>query len=334
MHKSLLHFIFLSFFLPLNSCGETGKSTVSELDSTKNEITNQEENPIEISPETMEKTVFYLASDELKGRKTGTEGIEEAALFIEDIFSNHKIQPYFSTYRDTFSVNETEAFNIVGYIEGNDPKLKEEFIIIGAHYDHVGITKALNGDDIANGANDNATGTAAVLEIAKHFSKTKKNKRSLLFVLFSAEEMGLKGSFHLSKKLREEGLNLYAMLNIEMIGIPMKDKTYSAYLTGYKNSNFAEKFNLYTGKNVFGFLPQAEAYKLFQRSDNYPFFQQFSVPAQTLSSFDFTNYDYYHHVEDEAELMDYNFMANLTEYLILGIKEMANTSSKEIKLAM
>ncbi|HZJ35882.1 MAG TPA: M20/M25/M40 family metallo-hydrolase [Gillisia sp.] len=288
-------------------------------------------NPV-ILKASVKKNLEYLSSNELLGRETGTEGIEEAAVFIEIVFEENNIKPYFKTYRDTFGVGNKTAYNLIGVLEGSDPVLKKEFIILGAHYDHIGVGKAINGDSIANGANDNASGTVGVLELAKHFSKIHDNKRSLLFVLFSAEEMGLRGSKQLAEKLNSEGLNLYAMLNFEMIGVPMQDKNYLAYITGFEGSNLAQKFNEYSNSKIFGFLPQANEYKLFKRSDNYPFFQEFNVPAQTISTFDFTNYDYYHHVSDEAEKMDFSHISNLIQSVIPGIYKMANTSEKEIKL--
>ena len=134
----------------------------------------------------------------------------------------NNIKPYFKTYRDTLTNFHKPAFNIVGFIEGNDPKLKNEFVIIGAHYDHIGrVSTPVNGDDIANGANDNASGTTVMSEVAKYFAKNKTNKRSILVVFFSAEEKGLLGSYHLAKKLKEQHFNLYTMLNFEMLGVPM-----------------------------------------------------------------------------------------------------------------
>lgn len=284
----------------------------------------------EITSENIQNALNLLASDSLQGRKTGTQGIEKAAEYIESVFEKFGIQPYFETYRDHFQAKDSiSAFNIVGYIEGSDPKLKDQLVILGAHYDHVGIVAPIAGDSIANGANDNAAGTIAILEIAKYFT-SKKPKRSIVFALFSAEELGLLGSKHLAKKLKEQQADIYTMLNFEMIGVPLENKPYMAYLTGYNTSNFAEKFNEYAGKKVFGFLPQAKKYKLFFRSDNYPFFETFGIPAQTLCTFDFTNYPYYHHVEDEAELMDVEHMENLILSILPGIEKMANTEGKEI----
>src|SRR5690606_13408347 len=151
-----------------------------------------------------------------------------AAVFIEILFEENNIRPYYKTYRDSFEVGNKTGYNIVGFLEGNDPVLKKEFIILGAHYDHIGAVKAIQGDSIANGANDNASGVVGVLELAKHFSKTNDHKRSFLFVLFSAEETGLQGSKQLAERLNSEGLNLYAMINFEMIGVPMQAGDYLA----------------------------------------------------------------------------------------------------------
>ena len=255
-----------------------------------------------------------------------------AASYIEENFRKNNIKPYFKTYRDTFQVDGITGYNIVGYLEGKDPVLKDQFIVLGAHYDHIGTAKAVGNDTIANGANDDASGTVAVMEIAEQLSKLDNNKRSVIFALFSGEELGLKGSQHLASRLKKEGLDLYVMFNFEMIGVPMKDKSYLAYLTGYEKSNLAEKFNEYSNGEILGFLPQAKNYNLFMRSDNYSFFEAFNAPAQTLSTFDFTNYEFYHHVSDDASQMDYAHMSNLIEAVFPGIEKMLNSSEREIKM--
>ncbi|GAA3616790.1 M20/M25/M40 family metallo-hydrolase [Flavivirga amylovorans] len=282
--------------------------------------------------ENVKSSLEYLASDELEGRHTGSKGIEKAAVFIEDFFKENNIKPYFETYRDSFNLNSIVGYNVVGYIEGHDPELKNEFVILGAHYDHIGTAEPVNGDSIANGANDDASGTVAVLEWAKYFSKSKSNKRSLLFTLYAAEEMGLKGSGHLAKRLKGEALNLYTMINFEMIGVPRAENETIAYLTGYKKSNMAEKLNSYVKEDIVGFLPQAKEYNLFKRSDNYPFFNAFQIPAQAISTFDFTNFDYYHHVDDEADKMDFEHMTSFINKMIPALEGMTNASTKEIKM--
>jgi len=325
MRKITLNFTILAAILLFSSCGNSQAVTTSEeVRTSLNTNVQQAE---------VEELLYFLSSNELKGRQTGTEGIELAAQKIESIFEENGIQKYFDTYRHNFEIDGVEGFNVVGMLEGNDPKLKDEYIILGAHYDHIGIQELVEGDSIANGANDNAAGTVAVVELAKKFAEIDDNKRSIMFVLFSAEEMGLVGAKKIAQQLKEDELNLYTLFNFEMIGVPMNDKDYIGYLTGYENSNFAEKFNEYSGEKVLGFLPQAKEYNLFKRSDNYPFFEEFNVPAQTISTFDFTNYEYYHHVADEAEKLDVAHMTNVIESVIPGILKMANTPEKEIKLS-
>lgn len=273
----------------------------------------------------------YLASNDLNGRDSGSEGIEMAAKYIENHFKSYRVKPYFETYRDTLSNFKDVAYNMVGIVEGSDPQLKNEYIVIGAHYDHIGIVQMENGDAIANGANDNASGTSTVLELARYFGTQKTNKRSLIFALFSAEEKGLLGSKHLAKKLKEEELNLYAMLNFEMTGVPLQGKDYFVYITGYDMSNLAEVSNTYAKGNLVGFLPTAKEYNLFQRSDNYPFHEEFGVPSHTFCTFDFTNFNHYHKVGDEPDIMDFAHMATLVNKMVPVLEGIANAPTQEIQ---
>ena len=287
----------------------------------------------QVAEENVIKTLSYLTSDELEGRDSGSEGIEKAAVYLENLLKENGVKPYFKTYRDTLSNFDKPAFNIVGFIEGTDKKLKNEFVVIGAHYDHIGMLQnGVNGDVIVNGANDNATGTTAVTEVAKYFAKFKNNKRSILFVFFSAEEKGLLGSKHLAAKLKEQKMDLYFMFNFEMIRVPMKDKGMDFYLTGFGKSNMATTMNDYAGEKLVGYLPIETKYMLFRASDNYPFFTEFNVPAQTVSTFDFENFEFYHQPDDEFELMDTKHMTNVISKTIPVLEQMINAPKKEIKL--
>ncbi|WP_282044175.1 M28 family metallopeptidase [Winogradskyella flava] len=288
---------------------------------------------IEITATDIKTSMEYLASDELGGRATGSEGIEKAAVFIENYFKTNDIMPYFETYRDTFKLGELIGYNLVGMIEGNDPNLKNEFIILGGHYDHIGKGKEVNSDSIANGANDDASGTIAAMEFGRYFSKSKSNKRSILITLYSAEEMGLKGSGHLAERLKQSGLNTYTMINFEMIGVPRAADKSMAYMSGYNRSNFAPILNKYAGEEVVGFFPKAKEFQLFFRSDNFPFFKEFNMPAHAISTFDFTNFDYYHHVDDEADKMDYDHMASFINKMIPALEGMMNAPTKEVVLS-
>jgi len=318
--KNLVYLFLLTAFI---SCGQSVKKAEQS-----------SENIYQVSESSIKSNLEYLSSDELKGRQFGTDGINFAAKYIEGVFKKNNVKPYFKTYRDSFQHKGKAGYNLVAFKEGTDPKLKKEIVVLGAHYDHIGImakNKSVKGDSIANGANDNAAGTTSVIELAKYFSG-RETKRSIMFVLFSAEEEGLIGSKHLAKRLAEEKAPIYLMLNFEMIGIPLVNTSYTAYLTGFKESNMGAKFNEYAGKEVFGFFEKAKEYQLFKRSDNYPFYKEMKIPAQTLCTFDFSNYSYYHHVDDEAELMDISHMKNLIEEVIPGIEGMVNSAEKEIQL--
>lgn len=344
--KSLL---VISVSVLLTTCGSPKlvstpvDTKVSEIQTSQSIVENKE------AKKTIEKTTIssnmeftnaekigvlmeYLASDELKGRDSGSEGIEKAAVFIEEYLKASGVDPYYKNYRDTLTNFEPTSYNVVGVLEGSDPNLKDEFILIGAHYDHIGIITAVDGDNIGNGANDNASGTAAIMEIARYFGERRSNKRSLIFAWFSAEEKGLLGSKHLAKRLKHEELNLYAMLNYEMVGVPLKDKNYFMYVTGYEMSNLAEISNGYASENLIGFLPTAKTYGLYQRSDNYPFAEEFDIPSHTFCTFDFTNFNFYHKPGDEVEVIDLKHMAEVVNKSIPVVEGIANSISQELRM--
>lgn len=296
-------------------------------------------NPIDQSnfakEEKVSSTLKFLTSDENLGREAGTKQMENVATFLETIFKENNVPPYFKTYKDTLSNFQWPAYNIVGYLEGNDSNLKNEFVIIGAHYDHIGQLKGddvVNGDAIANGANDNAAGTTAVSEVVKYFAATKSNKRSLLFVFFSAEEKGLLGSKHLAAKLKKQNMDLYFMFNYEMIGVPMMNKDMLLYITGFGKSNMAMKMNEYAGEKLIGYIPAETKYGLFRASDNYPFYYEFDVPAQTVSTFDFENFKFYHQPDDEFDQMNIPHITHVINKTIPVLEKMINAPTKEIKL--
>ncbi|MFD1015664.1 M28 family metallopeptidase [Winogradskyella rapida] len=286
----------------------------------------------ELTQQAIQTSMSYLASDELEGRATGTAGLEKAAVYIENYLKANGIKPYFKTYRDSFKVKDIDGYNIVGVIEGQDPVLKNEFVILGGHYDHIGKGKTVEGDSIANGANDDASGTLAAMEFGRYFAKTKSNKRSILITLYDAEELGLLGSTHLATRLKGQGINAYTMLNFEMIGVPRAEGEIMAYMSGYEESNFAEKLNAYANAEVIGFFDKAKQMSLFRRSDNYPFYKALQIPAHAISTFDFTNFDYYHHVDDEADKMDYGHMLKFINTMIPALEGMINAPNKEVIL--
>ncbi len=324
-----IHSIALwSLVLCLVSCGSPKDTVPSESPGASAEV--MEEAFSQASD--MEDIVGFLASDALKGRDTGSEGLDAAADYLSSRLEAFGIEPFFESYLDTLVNTKETAYNVVGAIKGADPELAGEILLIGAHYDHIGIVPLKNGDGIANGANDNASGTATVLELARYFSGAGAPKRTLVFAFFSAEERGLLGSKHLAERLQASGNALYGVLNFEMTGVPMQGKDYLVYMTGFQKSNLAEVSNAYAGDKVVGYLPQASEYNLFQRSDNYPFFQVYEVPAHTYSTFDFTNYAYYHQPGDEVDQMDFSHMAHLVNRMIPVVSGIANGPQGELKL--
>jgi hypothetical protein len=320
-----LYFLLLFALLACKS----NTTTVSEKES------KSISEPLEITYKVNEAEVSdflkYLSSDELEGRETGTKGIEKAAVFLEDFFKKNNVKPYFSSYRDTLTNFKSPAYNIVGVLEGTDPMLKKEFVVLSAHYDHIGLEKKQQEDVINNGANDDASGVTAVAQMAKYFSETKSNKRSILLIFFAGEEKGLLGSKSLVQKLQKQNFNLYAQLNIEMIGVAMK-RDYLAYITGFDKSNMAEKINEYTGKKTIGFLPKEAEYQLFYRSDNYSFYEAFRKPCHSISTFDFENFDFYHHVSDEFKLMDIPHMTSFIQEFLPAVTRIATTPTQEITM--
>ena len=287
----------------------------------------------EMSTSEIKSMVGFLAADNVEGRDTGSHGREQAALYIEKKLLSYDVTPYFSTYRDSFKINDLEAYNIVGYLEGIDSILKKEVVLIGAHYDHIGFrARPVTNDTIANGANDNASGTATVLAMAKYFGAMKNNKRSIIFALFTAEELGLRGSRHLAERLSTEKLNLYTMINFEMMGVPFLDRDYQVFATGHDLSNMAEVLNKYAGNKLVGKSEEAAKFNLFKRSDNYAFYEQFNIAAQTISSCDLTNFDFYHHVDDESDKLDYEHMASVVNKFLPTLERVINSEVQEIKM--
>ncbi|MGB2405040.1 MAG: M28 family metallopeptidase [Flavobacteriaceae bacterium] len=304
-----------------------------EKQSAPTDYTASSEVQQQIKVEDIAKHLNYLASDEMKGRDTGSPEIERAAAYISTHFSENGVQPYFSSYYDTLQNYDGLAYNVVGLVPSQN-KESNEFILIGAHFDHIGVMKPLENstDSIGNGANDNATGTTVVMELARYFGANPPQERSLIFALFSAEEKGLRGSKHLAQKLKSEDMNLPLMLNFEMMGIPMNHYDYSTYVTGYNKSNLAELVNEVAQKPLAGFLETAESFNLFRRSDNAPFYDEFGIPAHTFSSFDFTNFDFYHKAGDEPSLMNPEFMTEMTNEFIPVIESFANRSELAVKM--
>ncbi len=207
-------------------------------------------------------------------------------------------------------VIEQKLKNVVGVLPGKSKK--DEYVIFSGHYDHLGIGKPNNEQDsIFNGANDDAAGTTAMILLSKYFSRLKeKNERTIIFVAFTAEEVGGFGSRYFSKQLNAD--KIMAMFNIEMIGTESKWGTSSAYITGFEKSNMGKILQANLADSKFKFEPDPyPKQNLFYRSDNATL-AELGVPAHTISTSKMDSEKFYHTVNDEIETLD---MTNMTEII-------------------
>jgi hypothetical protein len=206
-------------------------------------------------------------------------------------------------------LNRQHLTNLVGIIPGKSKP--EECIIFSAHYDHLGIGKPdEKGDSIYNGANDDASGTAAVITLAKYFTKLHTNVRTLIFVAFTAEEIGEFGSAYFSKNFDPD--KVMAMFNIEMIGTESKWGKNSAYITGYDKTDMGSILQTNLVNSQFKFYPDPYPEQgLFLRSDNATLARK-GVPAHTISTSKMDSEKYYHTQGDGVETLD---LDNMTEII-------------------
>jgi len=218
-------------------------------------------------------------------------------------------------------LTEQRLKNVVGVIPGKSKKA--EYVVFSAHYDHLGIGKPdKNQDSIFNGANDDAAGTTAVMMLAKYFSAAKNNERTLIFVAFTAEEIGGYGSRYFSKQLDPD--KVMALFNIEMIGTESKWGTNSAYITGYEKSDMGKILQANLADSKFHFEPDPyPKQNLFYRSDNATL-AALGVPAHTISTSKMeeapNNEPNYHKQSDEIGTLDMNNMAEIIKAIALSSK--------------
>ena len=278
-----------------------------------------------IQVEETKDILFTLASDEMKGRESSSGGYQLATDFVTNFFEENGIEPFYPAYKDSLQTKDVWSYNLVGRIGSFDNE--KPTILIGAHLDHIGVNEENQKDSIFNGANDNASGSTAVLQIAE-FLATKEWNQNIIVALFADEEKGLRGAAHLAERLMEEGVSLVYMVNFEMLGATLTTGENQVYMTGYNLSDMPEKMNTYAPEFV-QFLPEAKQYNLFRRSDNYSFYKIHNIPAQTVSTFDFKNYDYYHKAGDEAEKLD---VANMNRVISTSAYVLARMFEDEVSI--
>jgi hypothetical protein len=307
-----------------------------------------------ITKKDLEKHLMVLASDSLEGRETGMLGQKMAAEYIANHFKNIGIPPCVTTknrytkrntttyfqefktqsdrYRRLFKKKKIiEGENVLGYIEGTD--LKDELVIITAHYDHLGKQDSL----IFNGADDNGSGTAATLEIAEAFMMAKKDgngpRRSVLIMPVSAEEKGLLGSKYYTKKPIFPLEKTVANLNIDMIGRvdERHDDGNYVYLIGSNRiSNELHDISEQINKEYIGieldytFNAEDDPNRYYYRSDHYNFAKN-NIPV--IFYFNGTHEDY-HKATDTIEKLDFEKIQKITRLIFLTAWELANRDER------
>lgn len=215
-------------------------------------------------------------------------------------------------------ITEINYSNVVGIIPGKSKK--DEMVIFSSHYDHLGVAnKPIAGDSIYNGANDDAAGTTAVMLLANYFAKQKNNERTLVFVAFTAEEIGGFGSQYFSTH-NMDAEKIVAMFNIEMIGTESKWGKNSAFITGFEKSDFGKILQKNLVGSTFKFEPDPYPKEnLFYRSDNATL-AALGVPAHTISTSKMDNEKNYHKLSDEVATLDLDNMTEIIKSIAISCK--------------
>jgi hypothetical protein len=209
---------------------------------------------------------------------------------------------------------ELPLFNVAGIIPGKTKP--NEYVVFSGHYDHLGILKPVQGDSIANGADDDASGTTAVISLAKYYKKLNNNARTLVFVAFTAEEIGEYGSQYFAKTIDPD--KVVAMFNIEMIGKASKFGQNSAFITGFERSDFGTILQKNLEGTAFKFYPDPYPDQdLFYRSDNASL-ARVGVPAHTISTDQIDIDKYYHTVKDEFSTLDVGNITSTIQAIALS----------------
>jgi hypothetical protein len=318
----------------------------------------------EISANSMRGHLSFLASDLLEGRGTPSRGLDLAAEYIAAQFRRAGLEPagddgYFQTadwnvvrLRSPGGVraqNNTpntpqqptgspqpappaadappvKVRNVIGILRGSDPVLKDSYVLVTAHYDHLGIRENLQGDKIFNGANDDASGTVSVIELAAAFATLKvRPKRSLVFITFFGEERGLVGSRYYGAHPIFPIEKTVADINLEQVGRTDDSEgpqVSAAAVTGFDFSDVGtilQKAGELTGVKIFKHPINSDRY--FGASDNQALADQ-GVPAHTVSvAYQFSDY---HKVGDHWDKVDYDNMAKVDRTVALAITMIAN----------
>jgi hypothetical protein len=323
----------LIFFTVLHSFAQ--KKTVNNDDPTK--FMNS------ITAEKLKTKLTVVASDEMEGRDTGSKGQKKAGAYLVDQYKKSKIsfpkgatsyyQAIPASYLNAkYNENLPDSENIWAYIQGSEKP--EEVVVISAHYDHVGIK---NGD-VYNGADDDGSGTVAVVQIAEAFQKAKKEghgpKRSILFLHVTGEEHGLHGSRFYSEHPLFPIANTIADINIDMIGRRDFDHPNTnnyVYVIGADRLS-SDLHNITVAQNDkythldldFKFNDPKDPNHFYERSDHYNFAKN-GIPAVFL--FNGVHADY-HQKTDEVDKIEFDALAKRAQLAFVIAWDLANRPDK------
>jgi hypothetical protein len=281
------------------------------------------------------RRIGIIADDSMRGRDTPSPGLESTARYIAGEFRHFGLTPagdsgsFIQRYPLPAGRSDARgngrgrtAPNVVGILEGSDSVLKREYIVLSAHMDHVGIGAPVNGDSIYNGADDDASGTSGVLELAEALSQPgARPKRSVLFLTVSGEEHGLWGSSWFSEHSPVPMTQIVADLNIDMIGRNWKD---TIVVIGKEHSDLGATLDRVNRahpelgmKAIDDIWPEENFYF---RSDHYNFARK-GVPI--LFFFNGTHPDY-HGPNDEPDRIDAEKEARIIRLIYLITQEVGD----------
>jgi len=286
-----------------------------------------------VNAQDVENWVTRLAADQMRGRVNGSREITEASEWIAGQFEAAGLTPVpgqGSYFQEHDHGKEFPYRNVIGYLKGNDSQLADEYIILSAHYDHIGTKDNM----VFNGADDNASGVSAVIGLA-HTLAQSKPKRSILFVAWSGEEEGLLGSkYYTEHPLLPLG-NAVLNLNFEMVGHTQGMGKRQFWITGAEHSTLYASLkqigDMWGWKVTASPFPELE---LFWRSDNVSFVQLkvdreagaiYGIPAHSISTWG--QEGHYHKPNDDADTLDYDNLSGLIEMLAVMVGDLANRSN-------
>jgi hypothetical protein len=270
----------------------------------------------------------FLASDAMQGRGSGTVFERIAAEYIGSQFRQFGLEPggdidsagnrSFVQRVPVETAPSCATWNVIGILRGSDPR---EAIMLSAHLDHLGVNQVTRGDDkIFNGADDDGSGSVAVLELARALATGKKPRRTIYFVCFGSEESGGAGSRHVLDTPPIPLTQLVAQLQFEMIGRPdPKVAAGTLWLTGFERSDLGPALARNGAALVADPHPDQN---FFQRSDNYAFALR-GVIAHTISSFGL--HADYHRASDDVSKIDFPFMTRSLNSLVRPIQWLADS---------